>query len=180
MKTLILRRLENLVKEFPLWLSGLRTQRHLCEDVGSIPGLAHGVKDLALPQAAAYITNVAHIWCCHGCGVGQSCSSDLTPGPGTSTCHSCSHREKKEKRKKWKPGQVTHYKIAQTELYPGLNSSQSSSLLHKTFYSRHSPREYHTLWYWGHECHLTYVRELLFPLSYSHLSWRSPVLGPHL
>ena len=26
-------------QEFPLWLSGLRTQCCLCEDVGSIPGL---------------------------------------------------------------------------------------------------------------------------------------------
>ena len=26
--------------EFLLWLSGLRTQHHVCEDAGSIPGLA--------------------------------------------------------------------------------------------------------------------------------------------
>ena len=32
-----------------MWLSGLRTQHCLCEDVGPIPGLTQWVKDLALP-----------------------------------------------------------------------------------------------------------------------------------
>ena len=34
-----------------LWLSGLRTQHSLHEDVGLIPGLTQWIKDLALPQA---------------------------------------------------------------------------------------------------------------------------------
>ena len=55
--------------EFPLWLSGLRTQHCLCEDTGSVPGLTQQVKDPALHQAVAEVTNAAQIQCCHGCGV---------------------------------------------------------------------------------------------------------------
>ena len=49
--------------EFPLWLTRLRTQHNVHEDVGSIPGLTQGVKDpgldpvlpwlLCRPEAAA-------------------------------------------------------------------------------------------------------------------------------
>ena len=47
------------VQEFPLWFGGLRPQRSVCEDAGSIPDLAQGHchklqrrgdgSDLALP-----------------------------------------------------------------------------------------------------------------------------------
>ena len=45
------------------WVKNL-TSTH--EDVGLIPGLAHCVKDLALPQAAAQVADVARIQCYHG------------------------------------------------------------------------------------------------------------------
>ena len=34
------KKIKNKAIEFPLWLSGLRTQCYLCEDVGSVSGLA--------------------------------------------------------------------------------------------------------------------------------------------
>ena len=37
------------VQEFPLWLSRIRTQSFLYEDVGLIPGLTQWVKDPGLP-----------------------------------------------------------------------------------------------------------------------------------
>ena len=40
------------------------------EDAGWIPSLAQWVKDLALPQAAAWVAEVARIPCYCGCGVG--------------------------------------------------------------------------------------------------------------
>ena len=52
--------------EFSLWLSRLRTQWCLFEDVGSIPGLAQWDKDLAL----------LWLWC------GPQLQLNSTPGPG--------------------------------------------------------------------------------------------------
>ena len=39
----------------------------------------------------------AQIWCCHGSGVGLTCSSNLTSCPGTFIGCRCSHKKKREK-----------------------------------------------------------------------------------
>ena len=58
----------------------VKDQCWLCEDASLIPGLAQWVKDQVLPQAAVQVTHATQIWCCHGCGLGGNCSSNLTPG----------------------------------------------------------------------------------------------------
>ena len=44
-----------------MWFRGLRTQCCLCEDVGSIPGLTQGAKDLALPQVVVEVADMTQI-----------------------------------------------------------------------------------------------------------------------
>ena len=74
---------------FPVWLSGLRTQRCLCKDVGLIPGLALWDKLSHRSQdRLGYSVSMAVAW-------GQNWSSHSTPGPGTSTCCRCSHKKEK-------------------------------------------------------------------------------------
>ena len=46
---------------------------------------------------------MAWIWCCHGCGLGLSCSSDITPSLGISVC---SRGGCKKKKKKWTIDQI--------------------------------------------------------------------------
>ena len=48
-------------QEFLLWLSGLRTQYSVQENVGLIPGLAQWVKDQAFLQAVSDVADVPRI-----------------------------------------------------------------------------------------------------------------------
>ena len=49
------------------------------EDTGLIPGLAQRFKDPTLLQAVAWVTDVARILCCCGCGVGQQLQLRFDP-----------------------------------------------------------------------------------------------------
>ena len=62
-------------------------------DAGLVPGLTQWVKDLVLPQAAAWI------WCCSGCGT-DSCSSNSTPSLGTAIRHRCDPKKKKKEKER--------------------------------------------------------------------------------
>ena len=46
----------------------IKKRTSICEDAASLPGLAQGVKDAALPRALVWVADKARIWC--GCGVG--------------------------------------------------------------------------------------------------------------
>ena len=56
-------------RQFPLWISRLKTRHSVHEDEGSIPGLNQWVKDLALLQDL--VSDAAEILRCCGCGVGR-------------------------------------------------------------------------------------------------------------
>ena len=56
------------------------------EDARLIPGLAQCVKDPALPGAVVLVVDVAQIWCCCGCRVGQQLQLCFDPSPGNSIC----------------------------------------------------------------------------------------------
>ena len=70
--------------KFLLGLSGLRTQHCLCEDVSSIPGLAHQIKDPVLPQSYGVV----------------AASPETKKGAGEA------QKKKKKKKKKKEGGEI--------------------------------------------------------------------------
>lgn len=84
---------------FPLWLTGLGTWC-VCEDVGSIPGLAQWVGDTVLPEALAWVADVNWTPRCSGRGGGTGRQLQLHSilAPTASICLQCSHRKKEKKK----------------------------------------------------------------------------------
>ena len=70
-----------LVKEFLLWHRGLMIWFASVTLLIQSPAQPSGLR----------------IRCCHSCGTGCRCGSDLIPGLGTSICHGCSQKWKTKK-----------------------------------------------------------------------------------
>ena len=70
----------------------------ICEDAGSIPGIAQWIKDLR---------------CC-GCGIGQKLQiwPNLTPSLGTSMCHECGGRKEGRHKKGWEESDPSFLKLS--------------------------------------------------------------------
>ena len=85
-----------------MWLSRLRTQHNVCEDAGSIPGLAQWLKDLIVPQATVLVADAAQIQGCCGYGIGHRCSSNSIPSLGLpyATSAAVKMRGKKKRRRR--------------------------------------------------------------------------------
>ena len=84
-------------KRVPILAQWVKNLTSIHDDVDSIPDLVQWIKDPALPPAAAQVADVAGIWHGCGCGAASSCSSNLTPSPGTLYAAGVVLKRKKEK-----------------------------------------------------------------------------------
>ena len=73
-------RLRTQLQQFLFWLSRLRIQNSVHEDVGLIPGLTKQVKDLDFAASRySFVTDAAQIQCCCGCNLGLQLQLQFDP-----------------------------------------------------------------------------------------------------
>ena len=63
-------------------------------DIVSMRMRVWSLASLGVAVSAVEVTDAAQIQCCYGYGVGLRCSSDSTPGLGTSVWLRCGHKKK--------------------------------------------------------------------------------------
>ena len=63
--------IRNNKQRVPIVAQKVKNPNGIHEDAVLIPGLAQCVKDLVLPQAVTWVTDMTQIRCCCGCGTGQ-------------------------------------------------------------------------------------------------------------
>ena len=71
-----------IIWQVPFVAHRVKNPTSIHEVASSIPGLAQWVKDLALPQAVAYVTDAAWIWSCYGYSIGWQLQLWFDPWPG--------------------------------------------------------------------------------------------------
>ena len=72
------------------------------EDASIIPGHAQWAKDLALPWAVVWVTDMAQIWCGYCCGIGAQPGNFCMPPSAALKSKKTKKQKKKSKKKKQK------------------------------------------------------------------------------
>ena len=92
----------------------------MCKEAGLIPGLLQWVKHPARPWAVVWVTDVAQIWCCCGCGPAaavpnRSLAWELPHATGAAVKRK---KKKKKKKKKYSQNLITDFFSQRKHSFP--------------------------------------------------------------